>query len=245
MGEVVLAKYDRVLPDKRRDVINLYRAGASMARVARLTGVSETEVFNILHEAERAGNPVFLCNRLSVNLAKSHLSAKDYLDLMRAKKIADRDRIPTKDLLSQVRKVTELCYSMNINLQDLARSFNEFHKFVLSAPPEDLESNIIHWLKLFEDKTDKFEKRQKRIPWLRNKIELLERLPKRHGSSAVYDKGTLFDKATLSDKDTFSKLVAKYHNGTLVRYLSPLLNEIISIRKELGWSANYTEEKPS
>jgi hypothetical protein len=146
-----LAKYDRVSADKKMEIIKMYRAGYSMARVGRAFAVSSTEVSILVHEAQKGGNPVLECHWISVALGKGGIDINQYLDLIRAEKVMARHGINPDVMLSQVKKFADVCYIKNIDIEEFASLFNRFREFLLSAPKGEHPDTINLWINLFPD----------------------------------------------------------------------------------------------
>jgi hypothetical protein len=146
----------------------------SMARLARFFETSRTQILNIIRQSYSAGNPVYECNRLTVTLHKNDLNVKEYLDLIRADNVMARHAIYSKDMLLQVKKVTDSCYKHEIDMPVLASFINKLQKFVSSAPKDEDPSTIIFWLNAYSDVCRKIDARAFRIGWLRERIEILK-----------------------------------------------------------------------
>ena len=64
--------------------------GMSMRDIEKKMGISKTNVFDILHEAESSDKHIYLCHNLTSNLSKNGITVREYAELYRAKNILMR-----------------------------------------------------------------------------------------------------------------------------------------------------------
>lgn len=173
-----MAKYRKVLPHDKEQVINLYCAKMSMRAISDRMGLSKTKVFDILHEANSPDNQIFLRHDLAVNLYKNGITLREYADLIRAKNILIRHEIQTEKILASILEVTELCFKISLGLQTLVTSFNNFRQFVSSIAgksPENLGTRLEFELKYLESIVEDVNVKMDKCKQLRTQIDILER----------------------------------------------------------------------
>jgi predicted DNA-binding protein YlxM (UPF0122 family) len=170
-----LAKYRKVLPHDKSQVINFYSmAGLSMRVIEKMMGISKTKVFDILHEAESSDKHICLCHNLTSNLSKNGIMVREYAELYRAKNFLIIKGIEPTKVLATICKIMELCFIVRLEPQALVTSFDNFRELFRSYP-EGLET-LRSDLENLQSVSDNLEVRMATCNKLRLAIDRTERV---------------------------------------------------------------------
>jgi hypothetical protein len=107
-----------------------------MRDIGKMTGLSKTKVFDILHEAESSDKHICLCHNLTSNLSKIGIMVREYAELYRAKNILMSRGIEPTKVLATIRKIMELCFIVRLEPQALVTSLDDFRQLVHSYPKD-------------------------------------------------------------------------------------------------------------
>jgi sugar-specific transcriptional regulator TrmB len=113
--------------------------GMSMREIQKMTDISKTKVYDILHEAESYGKKIFLCHNLTSNLNKNGITAREYAELYRTKNILMRQRIQPAKVHETIREIIDLCFIVGLEPHGLVTCFDNFRQLIRSYP-EDLDT---------------------------------------------------------------------------------------------------------
>jgi hypothetical protein len=148
------AKYRKVQPRDKDQIIDLYLDGLSMSQVSELTGSSKTKVSDILHKAP-ADMQIFRRHDLKLHLNENGITLRDYAHLIRAENIIIKEDVQPGKILSMIGEISILCFKIRLDPTTLVSFFVNFRQFVVSLScefPGHLESSLESELKCLEAK---------------------------------------------------------------------------------------------
>jgi hypothetical protein len=147
--------------------------GVSMREIEKMTDISKTKIFDILHEAESSDKQIFLCHNLTSTLHKNGRTVREYAELYRSKNILMRQGIEPTKVLATIHKIIELCFRIGLEPQALVTRFDNFRELVRSYP-DDLEK-LKSDLENLQTLSDNLDAAMQNCKNLRLAIDLKER----------------------------------------------------------------------
>jgi hypothetical protein len=116
----------------RYQVIGLYIDGKSEDEMINLTGLSKAQIQNFLSNLDSPESQNILSYQIAVKCGKDGQDAKDYSELLNAKKILVQQGVLPNNTIPFVTDIAQFSRRTALGAHKLVTSFSIYHKFAWS-----------------------------------------------------------------------------------------------------------------